>query len=585
MKKYPFKFLDAYAKEDKDIFFGREEEEEELYRLVFETNLLLVYGASGTGKTSLIRCGLANRFQSSQWLDLYIRRGTDINKSLLDTILKNTPVKAAVAESEEELDWFESLLESEETDEKAEETIPGFDTEHPIAQALQDLYLATFTPIYLIFDQFEELYTLGNAKEQKQFNQTIEELVQIPLPLKIIIVMREEYLARLYELEKRVPQLRNKKLRIEPMDLPKVQQVILSATVDNPNSNIDLAKGEETQIAKAIIEKIREGDVNIKLPYLQVFMDRLYETATGEAFNRNQNTRFTLQLVNQMGSIGDVLTEFIERQSQLIYNKLSRSYQNLPNDVVWQILSPFATVDGTKVPIGQSELGLLGSSLKLDSVPNTARLIKEAVVELENSRILRFRKDDDVYEVAHDTLAQQIAEKRSEEEKAYLKARRLVTEGYASYQDTNTLLSREQLAFIRPYEERLKQEINSDQQTFIRASSNKRKRQQIYLWSGVVAAFAIAIFVILTVINEQQKTQEALDNLIIEQEAREKAQAEREKTELSILLQDAQQISKGDNCPPIEMKNNIDSLYEKYNTEPEIQEAYRITMDSLSHCY
>ena len=31
MKKYPFKFLDSYSREDADIFFGREKETEALY--------------------------------------------------------------------------------------------------------------------------------------------------------------------------------------------------------------------------------------------------------------------------------------------------------------------------------------------------------------------------------------------------------------------------------------------------------------------------------------------------------------------------------------------------------------------------
>ena len=46
----PFKFLDSYTKEDKDIFFGREQEIEELYQKVFENKTLLVYGVSGIGK-------------------------------------------------------------------------------------------------------------------------------------------------------------------------------------------------------------------------------------------------------------------------------------------------------------------------------------------------------------------------------------------------------------------------------------------------------------------------------------------------------------------------------------------------------
>ena len=58
----PFKFLDAYQKEDGDIFFGREAEVQELYKMSYQTNLILVYGVSGTGKTSIVRCGLANCF-------------------------------------------------------------------------------------------------------------------------------------------------------------------------------------------------------------------------------------------------------------------------------------------------------------------------------------------------------------------------------------------------------------------------------------------------------------------------------------------------------------------------------------------
>jgi len=81
-KKYPFKFLDSYNQNDTDMFFGRDEEIVALYEMVFQNSILLVYGASGTGKTSLIQCGLAGRFKSYDWLALTIRRGTNINASL-----------------------------------------------------------------------------------------------------------------------------------------------------------------------------------------------------------------------------------------------------------------------------------------------------------------------------------------------------------------------------------------------------------------------------------------------------------------------------------------------------------------------
>ncbi|MBI4646179.1 MAG: ATP-binding protein [Bacteroidia bacterium] len=86
MNKSPFKFLDSFTKDDRDIFFGRDNETEDLYRKVFESKMLLVYGVSGTGKTSLINCGLANKFSDSDWLPVNIRRGANINESLLRAV-------------------------------------------------------------------------------------------------------------------------------------------------------------------------------------------------------------------------------------------------------------------------------------------------------------------------------------------------------------------------------------------------------------------------------------------------------------------------------------------------------------------
>ena len=50
----PFKFLDSYTREDKNIFFGRDSETEDIFRKLYSGKLLLVYGKSGTGKSSII---------------------------------------------------------------------------------------------------------------------------------------------------------------------------------------------------------------------------------------------------------------------------------------------------------------------------------------------------------------------------------------------------------------------------------------------------------------------------------------------------------------------------------------------------
>ena len=149
MKKYPFKFLDAYSKEDTDIFFGRDEEIEALYEMIFQTNILLVYGASGTGKTSLIQCGLETKFQPHDRFPIYIRRGNNLNISLDKKL-----AELKVTEKEDDLDWLDEISEDTATQEVTKQLTP-------IQKTIQSIYQNNFKPIYLIFDQFEELYIIG----------------------------------------------------------------------------------------------------------------------------------------------------------------------------------------------------------------------------------------------------------------------------------------------------------------------------------------------------------------------------------------------------------------------------------------
>ena len=102
MIKSPFKFLDSFTLADRDIFFGRDQEITELYRRVFESKILLVYGISGTGKSSLINCGLASRFDDSDWLPVNVRRGSNIIESLNEAFNKQAirPLKKNLSVSE-----------------------------------------------------------------------------------------------------------------------------------------------------------------------------------------------------------------------------------------------------------------------------------------------------------------------------------------------------------------------------------------------------------------------------------------------------------------------------------------------------
>ena len=84
---------------------------------------------------------------------------------------------------------------------------PNAEIPEDILDAIQVLYLYNFIPIYLIFDQFEEIFIFGSEAEQLEFFDFLHRILKSQLPVKILLSMREEYLAYLSSFEKQVPQL------------------------------------------------------------------------------------------------------------------------------------------------------------------------------------------------------------------------------------------------------------------------------------------------------------------------------------------------------------------------------------------
>ena len=352
----PFKFLDAYQRDDSPRFFGREKETAQLYNAVFASNLTLLYGASGTGKSSIINCGLGNKFYDTDWLPLQIRRGDNINESLSTAILGHLKVMTAATDA----------------------------APNNITKQLLELYQQQYKPIYLIFDQFEELYILGNRTEQEIFYQTVTDILKSGLQAKLLISIREEWIAYLNDFEKVVPALFENRLRIERMNEQNLKRVIYGSIKTAEGVAIELI--EPVSTINLILDNIRDQREGIDLTNLQVYLDRLFrKDLERQGVPETNHCTFDEQLVKNIGPMKNVLSDFIDEQIEKVEMELSLQGYDNPRGVPLEILFTLATDDGTKQALTVEGI--------LEQLPANRKVTKEQVefclAEFERIKILR----------------------------------------------------------------------------------------------------------------------------------------------------------------------------------------------------
>ncbi len=228
----PFRGVLPFRLIDRPIFTGRRQECETLYQLIRVFRGVMLYGDSGSGKSSLVNAGV---------IPMLIEAGFEVEK------LRVQPLKGA------EL-VIERLPLSEEGDSVA---LPSVFTEDAKSQtdkrrtaSVEVLHSAlknSHPPEksgpscrLVIFDQFEEIVTLfedaQNTKEDfnraKELQQTIVDaisglLLTKDLNIKLLLVFRDDYLGRVAELFSTLPQLKDQSLRLVSPPLASLPAIII----------------------------------------------------------------------------------------------------------------------------------------------------------------------------------------------------------------------------------------------------------------------------------------------------------------------------------------------------------------------
>jgi WD40 repeat protein len=426
-----------------------------------------VYGVSGTGKSSLINCGLANKFRDEDWLPLNIRRGKNMLESMYAAIVAAslTP-RSQYSASETQFRKF-----------------------------VKSLYLDHYKPIYFIFDQFEELFIFGSKEEKSLFIRVIKDLVDSTIQCRFIFVMREEYMASVTEFERHIPVFFSNRVRIENMDINNATHAIKGPC---KVFNINVEEG----FPEMLIESLRPGSPDIELTYLQVFLDKIYRMSVGETGNaeaENRKISFTLEQLHKVGNVSDLLGTFLNEQISLLSDP----------DTALAVLKSFVSIKGTKRQMSLDEVKEYSKTL---GKPINDTDLLEMLQNFVHLRILSDKDQHERYELRHDSLATRIFEKISVVEKDILEIRQFIEDGYHNWKKRSILLSASDLDYIAPYESRLF--LSPELLDFITQSKNqlvkvKQHRRVIFIASTIALLILFAGFTIWALIERNKsKNQE-----------------------------------------------------------------------------
>jgi hypothetical protein len=250
------RYFDCNA-EDPKYFFGREALTDHLIDHVRQHNFLAILGASGSGKSSVLRAGLLHQLQlgqklgnSEQWA-VYLLLPSEHPLDSLALALVNPHVS--------DLDRAEQLG-------RAKRLIAEG------AQGLANFVQASNEPRVLIgVDQFEEVFTLcQDPFERQQFIHTLLGALAQSDKLGLIIGMRADFLGKCVEQDYGglANQIQQHLIAVTPLSQEQLEDAICK-----PARSVDLAI--EPELVMALLKDVADSPGS--LPLLQYTLEQLWQ--------------------------------------------------------------------------------------------------------------------------------------------------------------------------------------------------------------------------------------------------------------------------------------------------------------------
>jgi WD40 repeat protein len=267
----PFPGLRAFGIEESHLFFGREGQSEIILEYLAKNHFAAVTGASGSGKSSLIYCGLVPILfggfvtdAGSNWRIIAARPGNqpvlNLAEAFADTETQKSQVSDEIRLTTRNLVF--ALLRR---------------NSFGLVDAIAQMGLKKDENLLLIIDQFEELFRFKESRDDSLtvVNETeafikllVNAVHQRKLPIYIVLTMRSDFIGECSQFQGLTALINDSNFLV-----PQMTRDDFSRAIQGP---VAVAGAEmDSQLYQEILNSITEG--TDQLPVLQHSMMRTWE--------------------------------------------------------------------------------------------------------------------------------------------------------------------------------------------------------------------------------------------------------------------------------------------------------------------
>ncbi|MDZ7950911.1 pentapeptide repeat-containing protein [Nostoc sp. DedQUE09] len=323
----PYKGLSYFdcTEADANLFYGRTALTDELLEKVRSGNFLAVLGASGSGKSSVVRAGLLYQLKLGRRLS-----GSDTWQLKIFRPGINPLQNLALAFVESELSDIERASQLA----KAEELIAKGTV------GLGQLITAAQTQrVVLVVDQFEETFTQCQdiTKRQQFFECVLGALQRDDNKLCLIITMRVDFFSKCLEQEYGglAKKIQERLVTVTPMNREELKTAIIK-----PAQQVNLAV--EPELVSQMIADVENSPGS--LPLLQYTLTELWQQKTEE--------RLTLTTYSKLGGVRGTL----QKRATEVYESLSSEERQATKRIFLELTQLGEGTEDTRRQVLQRDL-------------------------------------------------------------------------------------------------------------------------------------------------------------------------------------------------------------------------------------